>query len=237
MKEYPEIRAKITSKTDVLIRATQPNVNLDEPFYAINWFSTKVEWMYHLYNILAVGSVKKNGGKAFFKAKIAEVILDDNKSRRDLILIIRYPGGQKFKALMESTYFKMVSIFRVLSVTRFTFGFTHKFEADTVSKKSDGLYYAVHHFKCESHVKEIMQKVKLTKPESISIKYSGQVIANLYSQEKNESAVQIPNLMDALVVYQAATEEDLKSYFASEAYHEILNDLPSNYISLLNRIF
>ena len=82
-----------------------------------------------------------------------------------------------------------------------------------------------------------MQKIKLAKPQSIAIKYSGHVIANLYSQEKNESAKQIPNLMDALVLYQATTEDELKAYFASKAYREILDSFPSNHISLLNRIF
>ena len=94
MSSFPEIRGKVTSKIDVVIRATREEINLEEPFYAINWFSTKVEWLYHFYNFLAIRSVKKIGGIAFFKAKVTETIVDDADARRDLILIVHYPGGQ-----------------------------------------------------------------------------------------------------------------------------------------------
>lgn len=237
MKENPEIKAKITSKIDVLIRATEPNVNLEEPFYAINWFSTKREWMYHFYNFLAVGSVRKIGGKAFFKGKATETILDDTKKgRRDLILIIRYPSGLNFKSLMESTYFKMVSIFRVMSVSRFTFAFTHKIEADADSKLKDGLHYAIHYFKSAENAKEGLKTIQGFLPNDISIKYAGHTIATLNSQEKDKPIEPIPNLMDGLYIFQSSDETSLRTLFASDAYQDFLARFQSSHISLLNRI-
>ncbi len=236
MKDSQEIRANVTKKIDILIRATQPNINLDEPFYAVNWFSTKVEWIYHLYNFLAVRSVRKIGGKAFFKAKASETLFGDLKDRRDLILIVRYPGGQNFKSLMESTYFKIVSIFRVLSVSKFTFGFTHKLEADTNSKKEDGLHYAIHHFKSDKNAIEVLQTIQDILPNDISVKYAGQVIATLNSQEKNKAIKQIPNLMDGLYIFQSAEKTSLRTLFTTDAYQSFLTTLPSSHISLLNRI-
>ena len=236
MHSHSEITGKVTSKIDVLIRANQPDIDLNTPFFAINWFSTKVESLYHFYNFLAVRSVKKIGGEAFFKGKVTETLVDDNQSRRDLILIVKYPGGLNFKALMQSTYFKAVSIFRIMSVNKFTFGFTHKIAADTQSKKSDGLKYAIHHFKVNEDAIETLEKIQQTIPETISIQYAGHMVANLYSQEKGKEPQQIPNLMDALVIYQSNSEEALRSFLETESYKNILNELPSNHISLLNRI-
>ena len=236
MNSTPEVRATVTSNVDVLIKATKPDINLDEPLYAINWFSTKVEWIYHLYNALAVRSVRNIGGRAFFKAKVKETILDEAKGRRDLILIIRYPGGQNFKSLMESTYFKIVSIFRVMSVSSFTFGFTHKIEAETKSTKEDGLYYAIHHFKLNKEVDTFLIGLKALLPDSISIKYTGNMVATLNKQEKGKDVEQIPNLMDALVIFQSSDEEALRSLFAKEEYKELRKELQSSHISLLERI-
>jgi hypothetical protein len=236
MMDQNEIRAKVTNKVDVIIRANQPNIDLDEPFYAINWFSTKTEWIYHLYNALAGRSVRKIGGTAFFKGKVTETILDDLKTRRDLILIVRYPGGQNFKQLMESTYFKMVSIFRVLSVKKFSFGFTHKLEVDNDSKKENEFYYAIHHFKSKETAVEAMDKIKEFLPNNITIKYAGYVIATLNSQEKNKPIQQIPNLMDGLFIFQSNDKKSLGSLFASDDYKTFLETFESSHISLLNRI-
>ena len=236
MMDQNEIRAKVTSKVDVIIRANQPNIDLDEPFYAINWFSTKTEWIYHLYNALAGRSVRKIGGTPFFKGKTTETILDDLESRRDLILIVQYPGGQNFKQLMESTYFKMVSIFRVLSVSKFTFGFTHKLKVDNDSKTEDGLHYAIHHFKSKKERVEALDQLMKLLPNSITIKYAGHVIATLNSQEKNKPIHQIPNLMDGLYIFQSTDKKSLPSLFASDDYKDFLKTFESSHISLLNRI-
>lgn len=236
MSNSTEIRGKLTSKIDVLIRATQDDINLEKPLYAINWFSTKVEWIYHLYNFLAVGSVRKIGGRAFFKAKVKETILDEAKGRRDLLLIVRYPGGQNFMSLMESTYFKIVSVFRVMSVTKFTFGFTHKLEAETNSTKKDGLHYAVHHFKGDKGSMDFIQNIKKVLPSDITIKYAGHMVATLNSQEKGKEVQQIPNLMDALIIFQSANENALRTLFDSEAYQKAQKSLQSSHISLLDRI-
>ena len=236
MSALPEMRAKVTGKIDVLIRATQPDVNLDEPFFAINWFSTKVEWLYHLYNFLAVRSVRKINGVPFFKGKVTETILDNGKGRRDLILIVRYPSGKNFMALMQSTYFKMVSIFRILSVSKFTFGFTHKIESDDISTKEDELYYAIHHFKSDKKREEIFQQLQQILPAEIAIKYGGHIIATLNSQKANKSVEQIPKLMDGVYIFQSPDETNLRDFLTSEVYQNFIGNLQSSHISLLNRI-
>jgi len=66
-----EIKCEITKSTNVYIKAKTPSVDLNEPLYAINWFSTKLEWMYHLYNFLASKSLKK----VFSKEKSPKLFL------------------------------------------------------------------------------------------------------------------------------------------------------------------
>ena len=238
MSQDAEIRAKVTKSTDVLIRAVNPDVNLMEPFYAINWFSTKREWLYHFYNFLAGKSVIKIGGKAFFKASVGETIVDDKEGgKRDLLLIVRYPGGIPFKSLMESTYFKLVSILRILSVRKFTFGFTHKIEVENTSQKSDNLHYAIHYFNSPQGSTETIQKIKELLPQNVMVKFSGKTIANLFKQEKDKEAEQVPNLMTGLVLLQTSKEEDLRTLFKSKEYKEILQLSGRNFIGLLNRIF
>jgi len=235
-EKYSEISVTVTSKIDVIIRTNGPDINLDEPFYAVNWFSTKVEWLYTFYNFLALRSVKKVGGTAFFKARVTETILDESKGRRDLILIVRYPSGLNFKSLMESTYFKVVSIFRVLSVSKFTFGFTHKLASDPDSQKEDGLHYAIHHFISDQSGEATLQSIQNILPNSISIKYAGNTIATLISKEKNKLERQVPNLMNGLFIFQSSNENNLRTFFASNAYQEYLGTLQSSHISFLNRI-
>ena len=237
-KSYPEIRGKVTSKIDVLIKANDTNVDLNQSFYAINWFDTKIEWMYHFYNFLASRSVVKIGGIPFFKAKIKEVLSGDAKDQRELLLIVRYPNGNQFKALMQSTYFKMVSIFRIFSVTKFTFGFTHEIVSDQVSKKADDLYYAIHHFKTKKDSTQVINELSQHFPEQIQVKYAGAMVANLYSHEKNKEAEQIPNLMDAIIIVQSKDEDAIRSVFSSTAYQYVMKEFTSSsFISLLNRIF
>ena len=134
-----EIQCKLTKSTTVLIRAKTPEIALDEPLYAINWFSTKVAWLYHLYNLLASKSVAKVGGKGFFKGEITQTVLDEAQVARTLILIVRYPSGHQFKALMQRSYFKLVSLLRLQSVKDFSFGFTQKKISEEDSQVSDGL--------------------------------------------------------------------------------------------------
>ena len=235
MSTSPEIRAKLTSNIDGVIRAVRPDINLEEPFYAINWLSTRAQWLYYVYLFLASGTVKKTGGVAFFKANVTETIIGDIAGRRDSLLIVYYPRGQAFKALMESTYFKIVSIFRILSVTKFTFGFTHKIAIDSTSKKEDKLNYALHYFKSEKEGKELFQQLEQILPDDIAIKYSGQTIATLNSQAKNKPIEQVPNLMDGLYVFQSANETSLRNLFASNAYQAFLEGLQTSFICLLKR--
>ena len=228
-----EIKCKITKSIDVFIKAKKAEVNLNQPLYAVNWFSTKVAWVYHFYNFLASKSVKKIGGEGFFKGKIVKTILDKNNSRRDLILIVRYPNGNGFKNLMEDTYFKIVSLFRMIAVKDFSFGFTSK-QSISESKLNDNLFYVVHHFKTTNEM--IYAQFDKFLSKDVSIKYSGKMIAELQSKKVDKKVEKVPNIMDGIVIYESKSEEKILNMITKNEYQEIIKGLDSSFIGTVKRI-
>jgi len=236
MENKNEMVGNVTGKMKAIIRANHESTDLNTTFYAINWFSTKIEWMYHFYNFLATRSVLKVGAKPFFKGKVSKTFLDENDTGRELILIVKYPGGQNFIKLMEDTYFKLVSIFRILSVKNFTFGFTKKESLDNNSFLEDRLSYAIHHFKMVDIDQSFFEKFNQLVNHNIQIKYAGFMVAQLYSQKVPAPAEAIPNLMDGLVIFEAQSEELIQEMFNSEVYQNLIKELDSSYIGFLDRI-
>lgn len=230
-----EITCNVTKSTKVLIKAKAPEVDLNEPLYAINWFSTKLEWMYHLYNMLASKSVKKIGGKAFFKGKVTQTILDEKNKARELILIIKYPGGKGFKALMENTYFKIVSLFRMAAVKNFSFGFTQKQIASESSLK-DSLAYAIHHFEVAAITPSFFSQFEKLLKNNVKIKYAGKMVAELVTKTKGKEDEHVPNIMDGVVIFESEKEKDILDIIASPEYQSLIKTLEGSYIGTLNRI-
>lgn len=230
-----EIACNITNSTKVLIKAKSSAVDLNEPLYAVNWFSTKMEWAYHFYNILASRSVTKIGGKAFFKGKVIKTILDENSTARELILIIQYPGGNKFKALMESTYFKVVSVFRMLSVKKFSFGFTQK-QLVSDSALTNNLAHAVHHFKAANITPSFFSQFEALLTENVQIKYAGKMVADLVTHTKGKEADPVPNIMDGIVIFESEKESNILDIITSPKYQSLIKTLDGSYIGTLNRI-
>jgi len=230
-----EIKCNVTKSTQVLIKANSSTANLDEPLYAINWFSTKVEWMYHFYNFLASRSVLKVGGEAFFKGKITKTILDNNKASRDLILIVRYPEGQSFKALIESAYFKLVSVFRTMSVKKFSFGFTQKQMAND-SKVTENLAYVIHHFKSPIIDDSVFSRATDLLERDVKIKYAGKTVAQLFIQEVNKDRKQVPNLMDGLLIYESTSEDEILKMISAPEYQSFIKEIDTSYIGTIKRV-
>jgi len=230
-----QIQCQVTKSTQVLIRGRNSEVDLNSPIYAVNWFSTKVEWLYHLYNVLASKSVLKIGGRAFFKGKITQTILDEKSTARELLLIVRYPRAQNFKTLIESTYFKIVSILRIASVKDFSFGFTHKAFSNPASTSKDKLFYAVHHFQVSKVDASIFNTINVLSGTTVTIKYAGLMVADLLSKKESHDPRQVPNIMDGLVLYEAENGDDITAMFASQAYKTLIENLDSSYIGFIKR--
>ena len=227
-----EIKCEVTKSIHVFIKAKNKAVNLNEPLYAVNWFSSKRAWVYHLYNKLASRSVQKIGGKGFFKGKVTKTILDQNNSRRDLILIVHYPNAISFKNLMENTYFKIVSLLRMAAVKDFSFGFTHKKDVSD-SSLNENLHYLIHHFKTDNEA--IYERFNEFLSEDIGIKYSGKMVAELYTEKENR-ITRVPNIIDGIVIYESKTETSILDMVAKKEYQEFIKTLDSSFIGTIKRI-
>jgi len=230
-----EITAQVTSKTKISIKGKNEKIDLNEPLFAINWFATKMEWLYHFYNLLAAKSVFKVGGKPIFKGKITEIIMDQYSGDRDLLLIVKYPGGQEFKTMLESTYFKLVSILRIAAVKNFTFGFTHPLSMNKKSKPKDGLYYLVHHFKYNDLKNNPLNDLSSLQVDQLSITYSGNMVASLHMESEGKSN-EVSSIMDGIVVWQSNSQDSLRELVNTQFYTKIINGLDASYIGFVNRL-
>ena len=229
-----EIKAKVTSSTSVLIKSEKEGHSLNHELIAVNWFNTKVEWLYHLYNSLASRSVINIGGKPLFKANVSENIGDDTY-RRDIILIVKYPNGLAFKKLLESTYFKVVSLLRIIAVQRFTFSFTKAVSKQQFDKTS--VFYAIHNYTSEIGSEYNLVDLDEVQNRSISVLYRGYSFAYLNQISVGSDDVQIESIIDNVIIYGADNKEDLVNYLTSDSYESKFNYQLSQYKGLLKRIF
>ena len=237
MNKQQIITGKVTNSISVLLKSVNDATALDKPLYAINWFSTKMEWMYHFYNFLAYPRVKSMGGKVFFKGKLYQTLHGEEKDGRELLLIVNYPSGNNFKNLMIDTLFKMVSIFRILAVKKFSFGFTQKlFPSDEKNTTDKTKKYAIHHFRTpqltEKKVSELQEILETT---PIRLHYAGAINALLYSQETNKEAEQIPCLMNGIFLLESDTEANLKDLINKESYQNYRKSFDTSFIGLIER--
>ena len=235
--EQQVMKGEVTKNISVLLKSTTEEKILDKPLYAINWFSTKMAWMYHFYNFLALPRVRSVGGIVFFKGKVYESLYGKKTDSRELLLIVRYPSGKNFIKLMKDFLFKAVSIFRILSVENFTFGFTKKmFPIDATTTLDKTKKYAVHHFRTDSFKeKDIVELQQILDDIDIELHYAGLINAKLYSQEKDKAIEQIPCLMDGILLFRSDTIYCINRLINSDAYQKFMAQFDSSFIGLVER--
>jgi uncharacterized protein (DUF1330 family) len=203
--------------------------------YAINWFNTNRLWLYNFYNLLASVSVKKVGGKAFFKGRVQEVLAGDDSLGREVLLIVHYPGTEQFIHMLENTYFKLVSMLRLLAVKQFSFGFTQRTDSGTETADCEqNKTYAIHHYRATedltSRLAEIIQE------HHGEVCYAGRISALLYSGDQQQTKEQVPCLMNGLVLLRAESHEQIKKIIAHDRYQTISRQCDSSFVAILNRI-
>ena len=237
MSKQQVITGKVTNNIAVLLKSVNDATALNQPLYAINWFSTKIEWMYHFYNFLAYPRVKSVGGKVFFKGKLYQTLYGKQEDARELLLIVNYPSGNHFKNLMMDTLFKMVSIFRILAVKKFSFGFTQKlFPIDEKTTTDKTKKYAIHHFKTPQLTEDKIRKLKeILEIAQVRLHYAGAINALLYSQETNKEVEQIPCLMNGIFLLESDTEANLKDLVNKESYQNYMKHFDTSFIGLIER--
>ena len=238
MESYKVLERKITADIDGRIKAVNEGNELNEPVYAINWFNTKMEWMYNFYNILAASSLFKVGGSVFFKGKVTQTIHGNRDAARELLLVVNYPAPDNFLDLMQIKFFQLISIFRILSVDKFTFGFTERKDDKPRTRLDKSKSHAVHHFKFNGgdNPDAVIQNIKeLAEKEKVEIIFIGKISSLLFI-EKNSHEAQVPCLMDVVVIFEGDMDEALEHLLSSKEYVDLAGKQESTYSALVNRV-
>ncbi len=204
-----EMSTNVTSSLEAVISSDRPEVSLEGPLVAVNWFDTRSLWLYNLYNVLASRSVSAVGGEVVFKGKLDTVIAGDDTKRRGMLLIVRYPSGRAFLNMMESTYFKLVSLLREAAVSNFTFCFTQPTLPATYQDDPDKAQtYLIHTAASEDENRAILT---LVKQSDLNILYAGQLAARLGIRRSGAPTQNIPCLIEWITVTQTETDEQLNN--------------------------
>ena len=230
------IQTRVFGKTYMHIKSVDGGGSLDAPVYAVNWFNTRMMWLYNFYNTVATRSVTAVGGTPFLKGRITKTIHGETSDRRDALLIVNYPSPSAFKSMLESRYFMAVSVLRMLAVGNFTFGFTHR--TDRAAAREDyqsGGYYAVHHYTGASDVSATA--AALAADYNAEVHFSGRISSLVYTGDETEARDQVPCLMDGILVLRATAEKDLEDMLGSARYEAVVAETRSSFTGLFDRIF
>jgi uncharacterized protein (DUF1330 family) len=241
MSDKPFLKEEIIFGNYALIKSTKEDADFNRPVFAINWFNTNPKWMYNLYNLLAARSVFKIGGKVFFKGEVIKTFQGRDEDARNMLLIINYPSAFNFLELAKDRYFQLVSIFRIIAVRKFSFGFTERLSGEkalenTVSNFDKSKAYAVMHFKSGQLLSNFLPPLKFIAESSDSrIHYAGQVSSLLYSGNKNGEEMQVPCLLDGIILLEGDSNARLEAMMTEPIFQKLITQFDSSYIALVKR--
>ena len=204
---------RVSSKTTIHISASDNQSDLDQPLYAINWFNTKSKSLYNLYGALAFPHVKKVGGEVVFKGKVRETLGGNDKLKRELLLIVKYPNADSFLGLFTQKLFLIKSMLRVKAVKDFVFGFVKMTGGTARSTQKPIKYngdknYLVHIIKGQSEVE--IQKDNY--PSGINLFFDGQKAAYVGRSTDDGEIKNGPFFIDRILIWEAGDKEELKSW-------------------------
>lgn len=234
--DHEDLQAKISRSSSVFIQSIDHDVPLNQPVYAINWFNTRLQWLYDFYNLLGASAVNKVDGKPFLKGRVKNILYGSEQFRRDVLLIVNYPGANAFKQMLESTYFQFVSLLRLIAVKDFNFGFSRQTgAAKNRTPARQNKVYAIHHYRGETDIAENISNV--TAEMGVEIYFSARMTSLLFMGDHSRAKVQVPCMMDGVVVLQADTDQQLADTIALDDYKTVIQQTQSSFIATLERIF
>ena len=230
------IKARISQSMSVFICSVDEDYALSKPVYAINWFDTRLLWLYNFYNLLGAISVKKVGGKPLFKGCVKQVLHGDSPSRRDVLLLVRYPTGENFRQMLESRIFQLISMLRILAVKNFSFGFSRRTDSvkDYLNENTFSVF-AVHHYQSKNDIVEQIRSIAYG--FGVDIYFAGRITALLASGDASEANEDVPCLMDGALLLRAESENDITRLVVSDAYRQVVEQTSNSFIATMDRLF
>lgn len=230
-----QLHARISADSSVYIRALDDSIAADQSVYALNWFDERSGWLYDLYNWLAAASVRKVGGRPFFKGRVQQVLYGEPPERRETLLIVRYPALTAFRDMLQNRYFQLVSLLRLLAVKRFTFAFSRRLdEAGDFSADDARKVYALHFYRGESSLPDAV--LPLASEYDIRLRFAGRVKALLWYGDTRQLREQVPNLMQVAMLYEADSVGQLRQMIVEPRFEELTVACEATFIATLNAV-
>ncbi|MEP2023780.1 MAG: hypothetical protein ABJH98_03780 [Reichenbachiella sp.] len=232
------VSQNLTKKLKGSVISAHRSTQLEDPIFAINWFNLKRIWLYELYNRLVIGQLKSIGGSPIFKGRLQKIILDNDRLRRDMLLIVKYPKAQAFLDLISSKIFQIKSLLRSSSVIHFQFGFMQKINSGSLnvtnSKYKGKLKYLVH--VCENSEYENFQDL-IDRAASMEVfpHFIGQKSAMLGLQKKDGKLRTLDFVLSHVLVFSGFDTDALEGFTRSAFYQEFVQTNKNNFIGIYDR--
>ncbi len=214
--------------------------DLHNSLYAINWFDTRMAWLYHLYNKLAIKDVLAVGATPFFKGEVCQRVHGVASSSRRFLLIVRYPNGNSFLDLLVKRRFQALSLLRMLAIKKFSFVLHRR--RDTVKDISlpsmqVGMAYAVHHFASSQSMKEEVNEILALMPEvGVRLRLASEVAAPLASKSKKKGWKIHSYLTQKVILWEADEKATLQGFLIG-TYAHYAKSRNNSFVGMLNRTY
>lgn len=240
MKSDKILTKTISSGIQASVISATADANLNNTLWAVNWFDLRRSWMYALYNKLAYSHVKKNGGLPVFKGSLTQSILDNERLRRDMLLIVSYPQAASFLQMISYKVFQIKGWLRSSAVRHFQFGFMHRLYPSRNDEAVAGAYkgnlkYLVH--VCEgADIKDFSPLVALAETFDIYPHFIGSKSAIFGLQKKQSGLKTLDFMLSHTLVFSGFDRDTLEDFVATDFYQDFFSGSKQNYTGLYHRI-
>ncbi|MEP3477775.1 MAG: hypothetical protein ABJZ55_00865 [Fuerstiella sp.] len=232
---------QITKGTKIVLEPVDDSADLTEPLFAINWFNTRANWLYNLYNLIAARSVFRVGAAPFFKGHVTETLLGSADASRQVLLIVNYPSGERFLDLLSGRFFQVTSVLRLAAVRDFSFVLNTRVDGPTLLKSRTQQFdasdsWAVHHYSSSQDIgEELKQLRKITTDCQIDLHFASLRGALVYSEDGKAKRTAMNAVTDRVVLLRATTSSQLKDAILGP-YSELIASVDNSYLGMLSRV-
>lgn len=196
--------------------------------------------MYNLYNKLVINHVLGVGAIPIFKGEHIRPLIDNERLRRDMLLVVRYPKAEAFLKLISTKIFQFKGLLRSSAVRHFQFGFMHwlapKKETPAYEGKYQGkLKYLVH--VCEGgQLNDLEILIRAAASFEVYPHFVGKKTAIMGLQKGKGNLKTLDFVLSHTFIFSGFENENLEAFARSEPYQEYFNSCTNNFAGLYRRM-
>ncbi|GAB5525112.1 MAG: hypothetical protein Roseis2KO_29840 [Roseivirga sp.] len=233
---FPERKLALSKTKAIKIKAHRSDA-FDHQLWAVNWLNTKRPALYNLYSKLVYPNVAKVGGRVLLKGVVTEKISGDDEFDRELLLIVRYQSVSNFLKMIGGKVFRLKSLLRTSSVSRFVFGFMNKIAGEGDTKNYPTAYDGDRH-----HLVHIFQTDKPDEQHHLfeksaympTLYFYGLKAATVARLDKGGEK-EAKCFVDGICIWQADSAQRLRNLVEMDDFKEFSEGNKTNSVYLFER--